>query len=121
MLQDEEPSATRDTVVEEPSAVADTGQTADEQQPGTGPSTAITGGAVDVDADDDAAVCSALFRGLVFFLGCADGSALGVTRIAVNTQSHVIYVRRQDAAVYCISGVRAPCEARSQADRDLRV
>lgn len=30
---------------------------------------AAAGGAADVDADDDAGVCAALFRGLVFFLG----------------------------------------------------
>ncbi|KAL4432847.1 hypothetical protein ABPG77_008173 [Micractinium sp. CCAP 211/92] len=29
----------------------------------------LAGGAADVDADDDAAVCAALFKGLVFFLG----------------------------------------------------
>ena len=29
----------------------------------------IAGGALAVDADDDAAVCGALFRGLVFYLG----------------------------------------------------
>lgn len=30
---------------------------------------AVAGGAVDVDADDDAGLCANLFRGLVFYLG----------------------------------------------------
>lgn len=30
----------------------------------------VAGGAIDVDEGDEAAVCGALFKGLVFFMGC---------------------------------------------------
>ena len=59
-------------MAEQPSSVAGVGQAYDDREPEAGPASAVAGGAVDVDADDDAAVCSTLFRGLVFFLGCAD-------------------------------------------------
>lgn len=36
-----------------------------------GPAANVAGGAVDVDEGDEAAVCGALFKGLVFFMGCA--------------------------------------------------
>ena len=35
------------------------------------PSASVAGGAIDVDEADEAAVCGALFKGLVFFMGCA--------------------------------------------------
>ena len=97
MLQGEEPSASGDMETVQPSAATGTGQAVDDQQPDTGPSTAVAGGAVNVDADDDAAVCSTLFRGLVFFLGCANEIVLG------NDRKTIQYTEQY------VSGCRNPC------------
>ncbi len=71
-LEDAVPDS-RDMVVAQPAAAADPQQADGDQPTDAQPSGAtVAGGAADVDADDDAAVCSALFRGLVFFLGCGE-------------------------------------------------
>ncbi len=70
-VEDAAPDDT-EMVVAQAAAAADPRQADADQPTDAQPSgAAVAGGAADVDADDDAAVCSALFRGLVFFLGCA--------------------------------------------------
>ena len=88
-------------VVAEPAAAADPHQADGDQLPDAQPSGAtVAGGAADVDADDDAAVCSALFRGLVFFLGCG-------TKVAHHNDAVVCFV---DTETVCTQGQdsRAP-------------
>ena len=70
---DEAGPASADVVAAQPDAPAGADEALAGQQPDAQPSAAtVAGGTADVDADDDAAVCSALFRGLVFYLGCAE-------------------------------------------------
>ena len=80
-------------IVAEPATAAYADGAHADQQPSAQPSgAAVAGGAADVDADDDAAVCSALFRGLVFFLGCAscsDAAHGAIWGLVGFTQMHV--------------------------------
>ncbi|KAK9916335.1 hypothetical protein WJX75_001357 [Coccomyxa subellipsoidea] len=71
--EDEEPGTARPDADEDMAEAAAEGRGAEAgalvaAEPDT-EGAAAAGGAADVDADDDAGVCAALFRGLVFFLG----------------------------------------------------